>query len=245
MSVPVWKDAEVVAKFAAERAVRVPEAPTQMAVLLHLLRCWPERPRRVLDLGSGDGLVLATVLEALPESSGVAVDFSPPMLARARARLRPFGPRCAIVEADLGDPAWQAAVVPPFDAVVSGFAIHHLPDARKRALYGEVYAFLRPGGIFLNLEHVASATPVVERLADEAIVLFQHRQRRGAGEEVTLEVVRHEHATRPDRAANVLAPVDVQCQWLRDLGFVDVDCFWKYFEFALFGGARAARPACS
>jgi len=44
---------------------------------------------------------------------------------------------------------------------------------------------------------------------------------------------------RPDRAANILASVEDQCRWLRDIGFVEVDCFWKYFELAIFGGVRS------
>jgi hypothetical protein len=54
-----------------------------------------------------------------------------------------------------------------------------------------------------------------------------------------LEEVRREYVSRPDRADNILALVEDQCRWLRDIGFRDVDCFWKYFELAIFGGRRA------
>jgi hypothetical protein len=37
----------------------------------------------------------------------------------------------------------------------------------------------------------------------------------------------------------ILAPVDLQCAWLRLIGFQDVDCFFKVFELALFGGRKA------
>src|SRR5438876_4808525 len=120
----VWRDASVAAAFSAMRAARVPQGQTQLEVLLRLVRSQPVSPRRVLDLGAGDGVLLAAVLEAFPDGSGVAVDFSSEMLARARERLRPFAPRAVVVEADLGDAGWQRAVGGPFDAVVSGFAIH-------------------------------------------------------------------------------------------------------------------------
>jgi len=57
---------------------------------------------------------------------------------------------------------------------------------------------------------------------------------------ITLAQVRQEYVTRQDGAANILAPVEDQCRWLREIGFDDVDCYWKYFELAIFGGMRSA-----
>ena len=48
-----------------------------------------------------------------------------------------------------------------------------------------------------------------------------------------------ETAEEVNRAANILASVEDQCRWLREIGFVEVDCFWNYFELAIFGGGRA------
>src|SRR5438552_6738970 len=129
----VWKDRDVAAAFLGERSLSIPDRPRQLEVLLRVLRHGPREPHRVLDLGAGDALLLATVLEAFPAARGVALDFSPLMLEQARARLASFGPRAQTAEADLLSPAWRAAAPGPFDAVVSGFAIHHLPDERKRA----------------------------------------------------------------------------------------------------------------
>jgi ubiquinone/menaquinone biosynthesis C-methylase UbiE len=232
----VWKQREVASAFLNERSLLIPDRKRQLEVMLRVLRFAPRPPARVLDLGAGDGILLATVLEAFPEATGVAVDFSPLMLEQARARLAPFGPRARMVEADLGTPAWGQAAPGPFDAVVSGFAIHHLPDERKRALYQEVHDLLPEGGTFLNAEHVASPSPLVEQLFDDAMTEHLFQRRRERGEEVTLEQVRREFLERPDRAANILAPVEEQCAWLRAIGFRDVDCFWKYFELAIFGG---------
>ena len=111
-----------------------------------------------------------------------------------------------------------------------GFAIH-LPDPRKRELYGEIFATLSPGGV-LNLEHVASATPVVGAIHDEAMIAFR------AGPEGDVAATRTASHARPDKADNILAPVEQQCLWLRDIGFADVDVYWKWFELALFGGRK-------
>jgi tRNA (cmo5U34)-methyltransferase len=237
----IWKDPVVVAAFVDARSARVPESETQIAVLLRLVGRLAAPPSRVLDVGTGDGFLLGVLLEAFPASVGVGVDHSPAMVARARERLAALGPRAEVREGDLETPAWRAGFDGGFDAVVSGFAIHHLPDARKREVYGEIRDLLAPGGMFVNLEHVASATPEVEAIWDDALVAHQYAARRAAGERIDVDRVRAEYQTRPDRLANILAPVDVQCGWLRELGFADVDCYWKFFELAIFGGFRPRR----
>jgi ubiquinone/menaquinone biosynthesis C-methylase UbiE len=191
-----------------------------------------------VDLGAGDAILLAAALEAFPQSSGVALDFSPLMLDHARQRLHHFGARAEVVECDIGSPQWRQNLQGKFDAVISGFAIHHLPHERKRALYEEIYQLLPTGGVFINCEHVASATPALEKLHDESMAENLWRRRRERSEQVTLEQVHREFLERPDRAANILAAVEEQCGWLRAIGFHDVDCFWKHFELAMFGGFR-------
>jgi cyclopropane fatty-acyl-phospholipid synthase-like methyltransferase len=238
VSAEVWKNRDVAAAFLNERSVLIPDRARQLDVLLRVLH-FAERPvLRVLDVGCGDAVLLATVLQAFPDATGIGVDFSPLMLEQARARLAAFGTRGKVAEADLGSPDWHGVASGPFDAVVSSFAIHHLKDPRKKALYAEIFCLLNPGGIFLNTEHVASATPRVEALFDDAMTEHLYERRRERGEWVTLAQVKREYLERPDKAANILAPVEVQCSWLREMGFRDVDCFWKYFELAIFGGMR-------
>ena len=84
-------------------------------------------------------------LEAFPEATSAAVDFSPVMVEQARRRMKKSGSRATVAEADLGSSDWLQGVEPPFDAIISGLAIHHLTDDRKRALYQEVFDLLRPG----------------------------------------------------------------------------------------------------
>src|SRR5215204_728444 len=133
---------------------RAREIPRRVEGETALVECLPPVLRRVLDLGTGDGHLLALVLAARPDADGVGLDFSPAMLERSRARFAE-NTRVAIVEHNLDD------ALPPlgrFDAVVSCFAIHHVSHARKHALYAEVFDLLEPGGVFCNLEHVASPT---------------------------------------------------------------------------------------
>jgi tRNA (cmo5U34)-methyltransferase len=238
MPAEIWKNREVAKAFLNERSLLIPDRPRQLEVILRVVGFQRPQPRRILDIGSGDAILLATLLENFPDASGVAVDFSPLMLEQARQRLGKFGQRARIVEADLQTSAWKNSLPAPFNVVVSGFAIHHLPDERKHTLYQEIYDLLADGGVFLNSEHVASTTPRGELMFDDAMATHLYQRRKEKGEEVTREQIHRDFLERPDRAANILALVEDQCRWLREIGFRDVDCYWKYFELAIFGGTK-------
>jgi tRNA (cmo5U34)-methyltransferase len=212
--VNLWGSAEHALEYLA-RADRIPHRTEGEA---ELLECLPPRIGRVLDLGSGDGRLLALVKLAHPDAEAVALDFSPTMIARLRER---FGDDAGvtIVAHDLDRPL--PSLLDEFDAVVSSFAIHHLADPRKRALYEEIYRVLRPGGRFCNLEHVASATPA---LHDEFLA-------------------RLDVAPADEDPSNKLLDVETQLAWLRAIGFEDVDCQWKWRELALLVGRTPAAVA--
>ncbi len=236
----VWKTDKLTRRFLSGVRGAIPLAAEQLELLVRLTAKAQPQLRNFLDLGCGDGILGAALLHRFPQASGVFSDFSPPMLAAAKARFADSAEKHVFVECDYGTPSWTKAFerFGPYDAIVSGFSIHHQPDARKRELYAEIFGLLSPGGIFLNLEHVASATPWVEGAFDELFVdsLYAFHKANGGGR--TRDEVGREYYHRPDKAANILAPVEVQCQWLRETGYQEVDCYFKVFELALFGGVR-------
>jgi len=238
----VWKGAALVDTFLDGVRGGIPFAAEQIDVMLRVVAACGAPVRRVADLGCGDGILTRALLAAYPAAAATLVDFSEPMLTAARARLADRVPPPRFVAADLAHSVWVEAVADraPFDVVVSGYAIHHLPDARKRTLYGEIGALLAPGGMFVNIEHVASRSGWIEAISDAAMIdsLHAFHTTRGAGK--SREQIADEYVHRPDKAANILALVEAQCDWLRALGFVDVDCFFKVFELAVFGGRRPA-----
>lgn len=192
------------------RADSIPHRTEGEAELLDWL---PEQCGRVLDLGSGDGRLLGLVKLARPAAHGVALDFSETMLGRLRERFDD-DPTVRTMEHDLDAPL--PASLGSFDAVVSSFAIHHVGHERKRMLYGEVFGLLRPGGVFCNLEHVASPTDALHQSFLVALNV----------------------EPEDDDPSNKLLDVETQLAWLRELGFVDVDCHWKWRELALLAGRR-------
>ena len=214
MSTPginLWSSAAHALEY-LRRADSIPHRTEGEAELLDWL---PERCVRVLDLGSGDGRLLGLVKLARPAAHGVALDFSETMLGLLHER---FGsdPTVRTMEHDLDAPLPTS--LGSFDAVVSSFAIHHVGHERKRALYREVFEVLTPGGVFCNLEHVASPTSALHQS-------FL----------VALNVTPEE-----DDPSNKLLDVETQLTWLRELGFADVDCHWKWRELALLAGRRPA-----
>ena len=194
------------------KADSIPHRSEGEAALLEYL---PAVVTRVLDLGSGDGRLLALVRLARPGVEAVALDFSETMLERLRGRFA-GDPRVSVIAHDLNQPL--PASLGTFDAVVSSFAIHHLPHVRKRALYKEVFRLLGARGAFCNLEHVASPTA---RLHEQFLAAL--------GIEPGTE-----------DPSNKLLDMNTQLAWLAALGFEDVDCHWKWRELALLAGVRPA-----
>jgi tRNA (cmo5U34)-methyltransferase len=175
-----------------------------------LLECLPAKMHRVLDLGSGDGRLLGLVKLARPNVSAIALDFSTAMLVRLKGRFS-SSKSVQVVDHDLQNPLPQFG---KFDAVVSSFAIHHLTHERKRSLYAEIHAALHPGGVFCNLEHVASSTDALHTKFLECI-------------------------NWPNEdPSNKLLDLHQQLVWLREIGFQDVDCLWKWRELALMTGTK-------
>jgi SAM-dependent methyltransferase len=234
-----WHESSAVRYFLEDVRGAAPFAAEQFEIMLRLIASARRPVRRFLDLGCGDGALSAVLLGAYPAAEGVLVDFSRPMLDAAAARLTPdFAPR--LILADLATPEWRDDVVTlaPFDAVVSGFAIHHLHDERKRALDAEIFDLLAPGGTFAHIEHVAPEEPWISDRFHAGMVDALHDFAARRDPRITRDVVAAEYAAWPDHDANILAPLDVQLGWLREIGFSGVVAPFRWYEIAVFGGHR-------
>ena len=234
----VWKLPAIVNRYLSYRAA-IPMAQEQIGVMTSILKTG-KPVESFLDLGCGDGILGAAILGEYPNARGVLVDFSEPMLEQAREQLKEYVDQLVFENLDYGSPAWvdRMQVYGPFDAVVSGYSIHHQPDARKRELYEEIFSLLKPGGWFVNIEHVSSAAQLNIDLFENHYVTARYAIEQSNGGARTFEELADEYKSRPDKAANILAPVELQCDWLREIGYEEVDCYFRIYELAVFAGHR-------
>lgn len=234
-----WEIEENVKYFLESERGAVPGSGLQLEIMASIIQQWCPTPSNLLDLGCGDGIIGRFMITCFPKISSVFLDFSDPMLDAARASLKHV-PNTTILKADFGTDEWLEVLEPhkPFEVIISGFAIHHQTNLRKKELYSEIYGLLSDGGVFLNLEHVKSSTPEVSTLFEEYYIERLHNFQLKSNPETGKEVVAQGFRNRPDKNEDQLAPVETQCKWLREIGFKDVDCFFKQFEIALFGGRK-------
>lgn len=165
----------------------------------------PQQITRFVDLGTGDGRLLALIRTRYSDAEGIGLDSSAPMLDRAQERFN-GDPLIELREHDLRGRLPEMGVS---DAFVSGLAIHHLEDERKQELFREVHALLVPGGAFANLDLVRSASSRLH------------------------ERFRREIGRVEDDSTDRLAELGEQIAWLREAGFSEVDCHFKWLELAL------------
>ncbi len=235
----VWQSPELANRYLSAVRGAIPAADLQIDVMMRLLRELGSPVETFLDLGCGDGLLGAEILRQYPDAEGVFVDHSPAMIEAADERLA-NNARTHLLDIDYGQPNWteRLALYTPFNAIVSGFSIHHQADEAKRRLYADVYAMLTPGGCFINIEHVLPTSILGQKLFEEHFIdnLYE-RELRGRAPR-SREQIRDEFLHRDDGLANRLAPIDLQIEWLRDIGYRDADCYFKLYELAVLAGRR-------
>ncbi|HEY4011013.1 MAG TPA: methyltransferase domain-containing protein [Acidobacteriaceae bacterium] len=210
------------ATYDRDRMKLIPGHETFYAAALELV---PSDATHIVELGAGSGLFSAMLRAAFPATHLTLIDFSANMLALARQRL---DDNAADITFKLAD--YTTEPLPGnADAIVSSLSIHHLEDERKRALLPHVFEALRPGGIFINADHVAGPTPELEDIY----------QRRWLAEARTLGATEQQIADSLYRQQeDRRTPVAAQLAWMREAGFANVDCWYKHSSFAVMSGAR-------
>lgn len=187
----------------------------------------------VLDLGCGDGFFAEELLKSFSPVAITLSDGSADMLQAARKRLNDR-PGIKYIRASFQDIINAEKLTGDFDFIYSSFAIHHLSLSDKRLLYAKCYSILKPEGCLVHNDVIAPLSGRIEtwylRLWREWIDQYPDKEA-SAGMEVIPEKYKESHDDFPDA-------LETHLDMLRKTGFTDVDCFFKYGIFALFGGFK-------
>src|SRR5438552_1098184 len=223
----IWKSEEVARDFAAQSEQRERQRREQLTLVARLLPFGPHDRFTFMDLGAGTGAASRAILAEYPQAHAILAEFSPQMATEGDRLMAAFAGRYRYVEFDMLTPDWPSAVGTQLDAVVSALSIHHLPDDRKRAIFSEIYAHLRPGGWYVNYDPVQAPDAALEAIWERVNDRYDpdapyKRTHRSAQEQA-----RHENHVR------YMIPLAPQLQWLREAGFTNVDVFWMRLDWVI------------
>ena len=233
-----WDKKEKLVKYTEGARRFFPLAEEQLQVIGRIIDKFSPGISSFLDLGCGDGFMGRFIQSLFLDASAVFLDISGKMIEKARAKDR--GRNSIFVIGDFGKPGWKDVLEPgkKFDLVISGYSIHHISNREKQRLYRDIYGLLKDGGLFLNLDHVSSSSDPLEDTFNELFLDAMSEYHKRRHEEKSMEEIRSVYYDPEHKKLNKLEAVEVQCKWLRETGFSNVDCYLKIMELALFGGTK-------
>jgi tRNA (cmo5U34)-methyltransferase len=181
---------------------------------------------QILDLGAGTGLFSSFILDRRPDANLTLIDLSEGMLAIAKQRFGAEKHNITYITADYSQFDYQDS----YDCIVSSLSIHHLEDQEKHELYKRIFMLLKPGGVFVNADQVLGSSPYLECL------YRSDWETKIEATDLSQEALQAAYErTKLDK----MATLDQQLYWLREIGFMDVDCVYKYFNFVVMYAKKA------
>jgi tRNA (cmo5U34)-methyltransferase len=230
-----WQDPTNVQSWIANRTHGNPLRMEHLAIVLELLATLQPDGQRVLDLGCGDGMVDALLLDRFPAAHVTGVDSSPPMLEAAARRLHDYTGRWSLRQSTMQGLADLDLPDEGFDAVIGVQSIHHLTPEEKQTLFQQVAGLLRPGGLFVLSDRIMLTSAA---LFPYYLALWNRLQAQHGGPPAPPGYGYAEHLYALQARGDLPDTVEDQVFWLRAAGFAAVDCFNRYLERAIFGGLK-------
>lgn len=179
---------------------------------------------QILDIGAGTGLLSNFILNRYPEARITLIDISEKMLEMARQRFD--GNKN--IKYVVGDYT-KISLSEEFDMVVSALSIHHLEDDDKKELFKKCYSILKPNGIFINADQVIGETPYIDSLNKRK--WKDSIEKSGLPKE---EIISAYDRMKLDKETSL----ELQLEWLNEIGFKDVSCIYKYYSFVVMFGRK-------
>ncbi|MFA6614290.1 MAG: class I SAM-dependent methyltransferase [Endomicrobiia bacterium] len=180
----------------------------------------------VLDLGCGTGNLSKRILDKYTNANIVCVDISQNMINIARQKLADY----KNVEFVVGD-IEEIEFKDKYDLVVSSLVLHHLvTDDRKKNFYKRIFNMLNENGIFVNADVVIGTSKFLQDINISSWIKYM--QKSCSDEEIFSKWLKaYEQEDRPSKLIH-------QIEWLKEIGFHNVDIIWKYYNFAVFTGIK-------
>ncbi len=174
----------------------------------------------VLDLGCNVGTMANHVIERWPHANMVLVDHNPQMVETTQRRFSEKHGDFKYIVDDylLLNLDWMR-----WDLVISSLSVHRQVSAEKRALFSRIYDALRPGGAFVLCDLMSEQGIESQQGVDTAWSTYVRN--------ASSTMREAEHMLDRSRYDEIDS-VEEQAQWLRDTGFVAVDCPFKILHFA-------------
>lgn len=188
---------------------------------------------RVLDLGCGDGILSRELLQANENIALTLLDGSEEMLETAKGLLRGRG-NPVFIRSTFQEVIDGRTGLGEYEFIVSSLAIHHLTFEEKKGLFKKICSVLARGGAFLNIDVVAAA-PGLESWYLELWETWIAEKERLVPVNKSQQGISKKYKANHDNLPDTL---ETQLGLLKEAGFKDVDCFYKYGIFTVFGGFK-------
>lgn len=198
------------------------ELIAEAARVLHV-----HRARRIVDLGVGTGALAHACLSAARAARLWGIDADAEMLRVAQARLHRWRRRVTLVPGD-----FLAVELPPCDAIVASYALHHIRSRRqKAAFYRRCREALRPGGVLISGDCMPATQPALAaRDLDHWLAHLARTARTRAAAKRIYESWADE---------DTYVPLSAEVRLLHRAGFA-VEIPWRRSPFAVVVGTRRA-----
>lgn len=180
----------------------------------------------IIDLGCGTGYVSMNIKERFPNSKLTCLDFAENMIAKAKVRMKKYKDVNFYLK-DIREFEFDKK----YDAVISSLALHHLETKKEKIkFYKKIFDALKPKGVFYNADIILGSNIALHELYTNKWKEFMAKSLPGDEIENTW-MKKHHEEDWPEILMD-------QISWLRDIGFIETDIIWKYYNFAVYGGTK-------
>lgn len=230
-----WADSKFSQNFRDEAEIYLPLRRQFIAVAISLYGYFvaSRAESNILDLGCGDGLFIQELFKSFSPANVTLVDGSAEMLEAAKKRLGEKS-NISFININFQDLLAEKSLNKNFDFIYSSLAIHHLPFEEKKHLFTYIYNLLSSGGCFVHYDVILPPSNDIENWYFE---LWRHwiEEHPDFAMHERLLTIPEEYKENSD---NLPDSLESQLGVLEEIGFKNIDCFFKYGIFSLFGGFK-------